>query len=138
MPPKKPTKAPAKKPTSKAESTFQPLPEATPRYVAPAPMRAASATAAATPETDPSWDLAMRFWFAQFWRTILVVIPGTLVLQLILVLLFGAMGVTSAAMEMVVLALTLLLSVALQVAVIRYMLRKKDFKGFTFTLKGRE
>lgn len=137
MPPKKPTKAPAKKPTSKAESTFQPLPEATPRYVAPAPLRA-TAAATTSSEADPSWDLAMRFWFAQFWRTILVVIPGTLVLQLILVLLFGAMGVTSAAMEMVVLALTLLLSVALQVAVIRYMLRKKDFKGFTFTLKGRE
>lgn len=133
MPPKKP----AKKPAAKAEATFKPLPEATPRYVAPVAASAAPKAMAAPADND--WDLSLQFWWAQFWRTLLVVIPCTITLQLLLALLFALLGVgPSEIREVLIMGLTLALSVALQVAVVRHMLRKKTFKGFTFTLKGRE
>ncbi|MCA3244190.1 MAG: hypothetical protein INF43_02655 [Alphaproteobacteria bacterium] len=134
---KKPTKATAKKPTSKAASSFKPLPEATPRYVAPPP---APKPAPVVAEAGPSdWDLSLRFWWAQFWRTMVVVIPATIILQLFLAFFFSLVGGGVGALQQaIIMGLTLTLSVALQVAVVRHMLRKKSFKGFTFTLKGRE
>ena len=118
-------------------SVGQPLPEATPRYVAPPPAPKASIPPSA-PETS-EWDLALRFWWAQFWRTMLVVIPATIILQLLLAVVFSTVGSgLGMVQEAIIMGLTLTLSVALQVAVVRHMLRKKTFKGFTFTLKGRE
>jgi hypothetical protein len=133
-PPKKPTKVASKAPIKAA--TFKPAPTATPRYVAPTPVKVAPPTGA--PEADETWALATRFWFAQLWRTMLLVIPGTILLQLVLIALFTSVGEPSRLQQLIVIGLTLALSVFLQVAVVRHMLRKKQFKGFTFTLKGRE
>ncbi len=130
MPPKKPTKIPTK------AATFKPAPVATPRYVAPAPMKAEPLSVA--PEADESWELATRFWFAQLWRTMLVVVPSSILLQLVLIALFTSVGEPSRTQQLIVIGLTLALSVFLQVAVLRYMLRKKEFKGFTFGLKKRD
>jgi hypothetical protein len=134
MPAKKSTKPTPKK--TKAEAGFKPTPTATPRYVAPAakPLEPLLAEA----NRDETWELATRFWFAQLWRTMLVVIPGTILLQLVLIALFTSVGEPSRLQQLIVISLTLALSVFLQVAVVRHMLRKKQFKGFTFTLKGRE
>jgi hypothetical protein len=136
MPPKKPIK-PIKKAVKSVSAGFKPLPEATPRYVAPPP--APKPVAAAAPQGAPEWDLALRFWWAQLWRTLVVVIPGTLILQVLLALLFSWASVPlDEVANAIIMGLTLAFSVALQVAVVRHMLRKKTFKGFTFTLKERE
>lgn len=132
MPPKKPL------PKPKAVAAPKPLPEAMPRYLAPA--KAAEPIKLAKPSEPNDWPLAFSFWWAMAWRTFLLVMPATLVVQIIIMLIFAsANGQTEptpvqAGISMLI---TLLVSVLLQVAVVRHMVRKKEFRGFTITLKKR-
>ena len=133
----KKTPAKATKPVAKP-ATFRPLPEATPRYVAP--KFTPEPTLPAVRTTDDSWELALRLWWAQLWRTFLIVFPGTLLVQSVATILFimgsGGEQLTES-QAMILLAIVMVFSIALQVAVLRYMIRKRTFKGFTLDVKKR-
>lgn len=121
MPDKKPAKSTSKAPTK--PTSFKPTPTATPRYVAPTVKTAAQVVERT--DRDDSWELAIRFWWAQIWRNIIIIIPFTVLYEI------------SNKGGMITL-LYLAISIVVPVAVVRHMLRKKQFKGFTFILKGRE
>jgi hypothetical protein len=132
MPPKKLL------PKPKPVATPKPLPEALPRYVAPPRPSEVGQGPAITEPND--WLLAFSFWWAMFWRTFLVVIPSTLLVQLCIMILFSATNPTPEPTPLqagITLVITLALSVLLQVAIVRHMVRKKTFRGFTISLKKR-
>jgi hypothetical protein len=146
MPPKKnetkttpKTKAkPAVKPATKpAAASFRPLPEATPRY-APPLLRQDSVEQAQPLMRDASWALSLSFWWAQTWRYLLIFMPANLLIQFAFFAMYGGDAKTPEDFPLLTfLAVLMTLYVAVQVAVLRYMLRKKHFKGFTFTLTRR-
>ena len=74
------------------------------------------------------------------WRTFLIVFPGTLLVQSVATILFimgsGGEQLTES-QAMILLAIVMVFSIALQVAVLRYMIRKRTFKGFTLDVKKR-
>jgi hypothetical protein len=137
--PKKPTVKPTVKPAAKAAKTkptaaFKPVAEATPRY---APTPVAPKAAPAPVVADDSLELSARFWWAQTWRTIVVVVPANLLLQFMLIAFYGEPEGPDNMLGFLMMALILAVNVLVQVAVLRYMLRKKHFKGFTFSLTRR-
>lgn len=130
----KPTPKAAVKATKKPAEAFKAVAEATPRY---APQPVAPKPLAAPKVADDSLELSARFWWAQTWRTVLVVVPANLLLQFMLIAFYGEPEGPDNMLGFLMMLLILVVNVLVQVAVLRYMLRKKHFKGFTFTLTRR-
>jgi hypothetical protein len=134
--PKKPTPKPATKATKKPAAAYKPVAEATPRY-APPPVAAAPKPAVTASTPDESLELSARFWWAQTWRSIVIIVPVNLVLQFFLLATIGTADNANDSLGLLFIASILIVNVLVQVAVLRYMLRKKHFKGFTFNLTRR-
>lgn len=131
------TKKPTPKAAPKKVATFKPVAEATPRY-APPVVEAAPVVVTASPKVaDESLELSARFWWAFTWRSVLVTIPVNLLLQFMLIVFYGEPEDPDNVLGLLMMGLILAVNVLVQVAVLRYMLRKKHFKGFTFTLVRR-
>ena len=117
----KPKKAAAKAPASQGQGESQPAPQGP------------------SPEAL-EWELGLRLWWAINWRTMLVVYPSVFVVSSLLNWLYtGNLSEgqpLSMVQELTVIAVLLIISVALQVAVMRYIIRKKRFMGFTLVVES--
>jgi hypothetical protein len=128
------------------------MPRISTAQLKPKPKKAAAKATAARGEGAPTpapqgpspealeWELGLRLWWAINWRTMLVVYPTVFVVSSLLNWLYtGSLGEEQtliAVQELTIVAVLLIISVALQVAVMRYIIRKKRFMGFTLAVES--